>query len=75
MNQEDFRRGVWLSSLPLVRIGPDLLPCGIASGCLVSKAGRTFVLSVSHALVVLSAGRCRSSSCRGRERGYTNLSR
>ena len=44
-----FEQQVYLSSVPLVRIGEHALPDGIASGCLVDHLGKRILLTVSHA--------------------------
>lgn len=40
---------LYLSSVPLVRIGADLLPSSYASGCLVDYGGKRLILTVAHA--------------------------
>lgn len=40
---------LFLSSAPLVRLGEDSLPNGVASACLVDYRGKRFLLTVSHA--------------------------
>jgi hypothetical protein len=40
---------LYLSSVPLVRIGADSLPSGHASGCLIDYGGKRLLLTVAHA--------------------------
>lgn len=44
-----FETRVFLSSVPLKRIGNDGLPLSIASGCLIDYKGKRILLTVSHA--------------------------
>lgn len=48
--QQKWLEWVLVTSIPLRRLGPDDLPIGIASGCLVDYRNRRFLLTVSHAV-------------------------
>jgi hypothetical protein len=49
VNDTDFQKYLWLSSVPLVRLNSQQLPTGIASGCLLDYFGKRVLLTVSHA--------------------------
>jgi hypothetical protein len=49
MNHTEFRKRLWLSSVPLVRLNEQRLPTAFASGCLVDYSGKRVLLTVSHA--------------------------
>ena len=49
MNDTEFQKRLWLSSVQLVRLNNQRLPTGIASGCLVDYSGKRVLLTVSHA--------------------------
>lgn len=49
MQNDDFNRRLWLSSVPLVRLNEQKLPDDIASGCLIDYFGKRLLLTVSHA--------------------------
>ena len=49
MNDTEFQKRLWLSSVPLVRLNEQRLPTVIASGCLIDYAGKRVLLTVSHA--------------------------
>ena len=49
MQNDDFNRRLWLSSVPLVRLNEQDMPDDIASGCLIDYFGKRLLLTVSHA--------------------------
>jgi len=49
VNDADFHKYLWLSSVPLVRLNGQRLPTGFASGCLIDYCGKRVLLTVSHA--------------------------
>jgi hypothetical protein len=49
VNDTDFYKYLWLSSVPLVRLNGQRLPTGFASGCLIDYYGKRVLLTVSHA--------------------------
>ncbi|MBK8183289.1 MAG: hypothetical protein IPK63_10520 [Candidatus Competibacteraceae bacterium] len=48
MNDIEFQQCLMFSSVPLVRLNGQLLPTGIASGCLIDYFGERVLLTVSH---------------------------
>jgi hypothetical protein len=49
MNDAEFQKFLWLSSVPLVRLNQQFIPSGIASGCLIDYCGKRLLLTVTHA--------------------------
>lgn len=49
MNDTEFQKRLWLSTVPMVRLNDQRLPTGIASGCLIDYSGKRVLLTVSHA--------------------------
>lgn len=49
MYLNDFQKRLWLSSVQLVRLDEQMLPCSIASGCLIDYLGKRLLLTVYHA--------------------------
>jgi len=49
MDQTEFEKRLWLSSVPLARLDQDNLPIGFASGALVDYGGKHLLLTVWHA--------------------------
>lgn len=49
MNDAEFQKYLWLSSVPLFRLNSQRLPTGSASGCLIDYSGKRVLLTVSHA--------------------------
>lgn len=49
MSLSEFQKRLLLSSVPLVRLNEQMLPAGIASGCLIDYSGKRLLLTVSHA--------------------------
>lgn len=49
MQDLEFQKRLWLSSVQLVKLSKNRLPIGIASGCLVDYRGKRLLLTVSHA--------------------------
>ena len=49
MNDTEFQKRLWLSSVPLVQLNEQYLPIDMTSGCLVDYAGKRLLLTVSHA--------------------------
>lgn len=48
MSEADFRRRLWLSSVPLVRLDENRLPTGIGTGALIGYGGKRILLTVEH---------------------------
>ena len=48
MNNTEFQKRLWLSSVPLIRLNKQRRPTGMASGCLVDYADKRVLLTVSH---------------------------
>lgn len=49
MQNKNFNKRLWLSSVPLVRLNEQGIPDGIASGCLIDYHDKRILLTVSHA--------------------------
>jgi hypothetical protein len=49
VNDTEFQKRLWLSSVPLVRLNDQRLPTSFASGCLVDYSNKRVLLTVSHA--------------------------
>ncbi|MGD0077425.1 MAG: hypothetical protein ABSB91_02230 [Sedimentisphaerales bacterium] len=48
MNDIEFRKFLWLSSVPLVRLNKKGIPSDMGSGCFIDYCGKRILLTVSH---------------------------
>jgi hypothetical protein len=48
VNEFDFQKRLWLSSVPLVCLNRQRMPTGVGSGCLIDYDGRIVLHTVSH---------------------------
>jgi hypothetical protein len=49
VDDADFQKHLWLSTVPLVRLNEQRQPTCFASGCLIDYSGKRVLLTVSHA--------------------------
>jgi len=49
VDDADFHKFLWLSSVQLVRLNDQHLPTSVASGCLIDYSNKRLLLTVSHA--------------------------